>query len=170
MPAGRSPRLTWTHLFAVRPSFTLGALKLLWFAILIREALAYTALVARVLRVEQGDVLIQVALIDGAIQALGRIVLLRLVLEIAATVLLRIATPDGGFGSRARKWRAVPPALLDFFAFRPVFTAICLKIVWVVYLAFTLIAYVGTIKQLLDAEPGLIMAAWASVLTGLISP
>src|SRR5258708_31307246 len=87
MSTGKPPRFTWTDFLAVRPSFTLAALRLLWFAILAREVLAYAALVERMLRGPAGEALFRYTLIDGAIVALGRLFLPRLILAIPAQIL-----------------------------------------------------------------------------------
>jgi phosphoribosylamine--glycine ligase len=164
MPNGVPPRFTWMGFFAVRPSFTLGALRLVWFAVLIREALAYTAIVERALSDPAEAFAIRYALIDGAIVSIGRLILLRLLLEIAAAILA-----PGAASAQAER-RTFLTILGEIFALRPVFTATCLRLVWFGYLAYTLVVYAGTIKQLLDIEPAFIRVAPAAILTALVSP
>ena len=161
MPAGNASRRGWPDLLDIRPSFTLGTLRLIWFAFIVREAPGFGELVWGVLDNAGRVVPFLFGLVTGIGGSLLLIVLLRLLLEIAATILSPSMPPPR---------RGVFAILADFFVFRPVFTVVGLRMVWIAYLVLTLIVFASTIVRVLANFEGAIPGSWVASFTALISP
>src|SRR5262249_46851451 len=126
MPTGSPPRLRLADFLAVRPTFTRAGLRLVWFAILLWQALTYAAFTGRTLASPHTEAsTIAYVLATGAIAPIVMLVLWRLLLEVGAEVLAP-ATPSAPAAERGAF-----EILLNFLVFRPAFTDVGLSVVWI---------------------------------------
>ena len=169
MPTGNSPRPARIHFFGVRPTFTLLGLRLLWFVIVVRDAL-YCGVIVTAAFGSKGDTAFSAyALATSLLEPLLRLVLLRLLLEVVAEVLVPRAGTYVPAQSVETKRRGSLGMLRDFFLFQPVFNATGVTVVWIGYLAFTVITYAGMIVTIVRYSNSIDIAS-ISVATGLVTP
>ena len=169
MPTGNSPRPARIHFFGVRPTFTLLGLRLLWFVIVVRDAL-YCGVIVTAAFGSKGDTAFSAyALATSLLEPLLRLVLLRLLLEVVAEVLVPRAGTYVPARSVETKRRGSLGMLRDFFLFQPVFNATGVTVVWIGYLAFTVITYAGMIVTIVRYSDSIDIAS-IGVATGLVTP